>query len=237
MTTVFVKGLRSGGTQAREAALADYVTSVSPRLLWRIADVDGWDLLGFEHLQARDADFQPGSPDLPAVLHLARRIGDLTCPDLPEITTVQQRWGAYVDNEADLELFAGSTLLHTDYNPSNILITSEGRAWMVDWAWPARGAGWIDACVLACRLLAAGHSVTSAEARLHDLPSWPTAPLAAVAVFSRAQARMWEEIAREDVHQWKRELACAAHAWADHCGQRAATAGRPGRPGGCPRGL
>ncbi|MFD1535587.1 hypothetical protein [Nonomuraea guangzhouensis] len=35
----------------------------------------------------------------------------------------------------------------TDYNPLNMLI-AEGRALLIDWAWPTRGAGWIDPACL-----------------------------------------------------------------------------------------
>jgi RIO-like serine/threonine protein kinase len=30
-------------------------------------------------------------------------------------------------------------LLHTDFNPLNVLMTADG-AWIIDWAWPTRGA-------------------------------------------------------------------------------------------------
>ncbi|MEV4649062.1 hypothetical protein [Saccharopolyspora sp. NPDC049357] len=218
---VFVKGLHRGHggvvTQAREAAVAEHVHDVSPRLLWRLADVDGWDLLGIEHVDGRHADIRPGSPDLPAVLDVMRRLGNLTCPDLPELKTPTQRWRKHVDDQAELALFDGSSLLHTDYNPENIIIDGQGRAHLIDWAWPTRGASFIDPCVLAGRLIADGHTPTSAESWISSTPAWTTASSAAIAAFSRANARVWDQIAGADPSAWKTNMAAAARSWADHC--------------------
>jgi streptomycin 6-kinase len=40
-------------------------------------------------------------------------------------------------------------LMHTDFNPLNILLGPD-RTWIIDWAWPTRGAALIDA---ACFLI------------------------------------------------------------------------------------
>ena len=62
--TIFVKGLRTDHpgvvTQHREAMINPHVLSVSPRLRWHIDDVDGWNLLGFDHIPGRHADYTPG---------------------------------------------------------------------------------------------------------------------------------------------------------------------------------
>ena len=59
-TTIFVKGLRTDHpgvvTQHREAMINPHVLAVSPRLRWQIDDVDGWNLLGFDHIPGRHAD-------------------------------------------------------------------------------------------------------------------------------------------------------------------------------------
>lgn len=85
---------------------------------------------------------------------------------------------------------------------------------MVDWAWPCRGAAWIDACVLIVRLIAAGHTPEAAEACVADVPAWRSAPPAGVGVFAAASARLWGEIAEQDPQPWKQDMAAAAHAWA-----------------------
>jgi hypothetical protein len=102
-----------------------HVLSVSPRLRWHIDDVDGWNLLGFDHIPGRHADYAPGSPDLPKVIAAMRRLGQIRCPDLP-IKRADKRWADYVDDSTDLKWLRGKALLHTDYNPLNILIYDGG---------------------------------------------------------------------------------------------------------------
>lgn len=62
---VFVKGMRrdhaDAWTQQREAAVNPHVVPLGPRLLWRVT-AGGWDLLGFEHLTGRSADYSRGCP-------------------------------------------------------------------------------------------------------------------------------------------------------------------------------
>ena len=78
----------------------------------------------------------------------------VSCPDLP-VKQARQRWAAYVDSEADLQLLDGDALLHTDFNPLNILLGPD-RAWIIDWAWPTRGAAFIDAACFLIRAMASG---------------------------------------------------------------------------------
>jgi hypothetical protein len=55
------------------------VLQVAPRLLWHV-DADGWNVLSFEHVAGRHADYSPGSPDLPKVID-AMRIDDPLPPE------------------------------------------------------------------------------------------------------------------------------------------------------------
>src|SRR5206468_3841226 len=89
---VFVKGLRADHrrvwTQAREADISPHVRGVAPALLWR-AQEDGWDLIGFEDIDGRHADYTPGSPDLPLVADAMTRLSALQAPgvvlrDMPD---------------------------------------------------------------------------------------------------------------------------------------------------------
>lgn len=50
---------------------------------------------------------------------------------------------------------AGTTLLHTDLRPDNMLRCADGNVVVVDWAWPCVGASWIDLAALVPSLLAA----------------------------------------------------------------------------------
>jgi hypothetical protein len=216
--TVFVKGLRVDHPgvirQGREAMINPFVQAVAPRLLWH-DQAAGWDVLACEYIVgARHADYRPGSPDLPRVIDVMHRLSALGCPDLP-VKQARQRWAAYVDREADLELLDGDALLHTDFNPLNILLGLD-RVWIIDWAWPTRGATFIDAGCFLIRAMAAGHSPSEAEAPAARCPGWLQAPSAAIDVFALASARLYDEIARNDPQPLKQRLAAVSDEWAFH---------------------
>ena len=140
---VFVKGLPSGHrlviTQAREAAAAPLVKGISPELLWHF-DEAGWNVLGFEHVHGRAADYSPGSPDIDLVTRLMLALAAIEIPPSPgPWKPIETRLRTYVDTPADALAFAGRALTHTDWMPDNILI-SHGRAWLVDWAWATPGS-------------------------------------------------------------------------------------------------
>lgn len=219
---VFVKGLRTDHrgvvTQQREAAINPHVRAVSPGLLWRI-EIAGWDLLCFEHVDGRGADYRPGSADLPRLVEAMRRLAELPCPDLPAVyfRRAEQRWAEAIDDPAAREVLAGDTILHTDYNPANILITAEGDARIIDWAWPTKGAAWIDPACLIPRLIACGHSPASAEGVARECPAWAEADPAAIDVFASALTVLWDEVARDQPDQpWKQALAASARQWRAH---------------------
>jgi hypothetical protein len=133
-----------------------HVRVVAPRLLWHERAV-GSDLLAFEQIGvARHADSRPSSQDLPRVIGAMHRLGATRCPDLP-VKQARQRWPAYVDRAADLDLLDGNMLPHTDFNPLNILLRLD-RVWIIDWAWTTCGAAFIDAACLLVLAMASGHS-------------------------------------------------------------------------------
>jgi hypothetical protein len=213
---VFVKGLRTGhpgvARQHREAMINPYVLPVAPRLRWH-TEAAGWSLLAFDYLPGtRHAHYAPGSADLPTVVHVLNRLQQIPCPDLP-VKQAEQRWGAYLDDEAAQNLLVGDTLLHTDFNPLNVLMDVR-TAWIIDWAWPTRGAAFIDpACFLLRRMLG-GHTVTQAEAWAAQCDSWAAASDNAIDAFALACARLYADIAHEDPQPWKQRLATAARDWA-----------------------
>jgi hypothetical protein len=215
---VFVKGVPAGhrgavATHAREAAMSAHVRQFAPALLWHLPDVADWNILGFEYIEGRHADYTPGSPDLAVVAGLLARVGEIACPDGEHIRDARRAFVSYVDDADAASLLGGDTLLHTDYNPENVLIGSVG-ARLIDWAWPCRGAAWIDPCVLIVRLIAAGHAPEAAERCVADVPAWRAAPSIGVGVFAAASVRMWAEIAEQDPRPWKLDMAKAARAWA-----------------------
>ncbi|MFD9097818.1 aminoglycoside phosphotransferase [Streptomyces collinus] len=215
---VFVKGIPSDHPQApaqrREAAIAPHLPRPCPRLYWHI-ETAGWDLLGYEVLQGRHADYAPGSTDLPMVVDAVQELQEITAPADIAIKAAEQRWAMYAP-PGTADLLAGYTLLHTDLAPHNVLI--DNRAHLIDWAWPTRGAAWIDPAVLILRLLEAGHSLTSADSVARQFPSWRNAPGSAVQAFTAANAAAWAEIARADSAPWKAAMARHASAfetWAE----------------------
>ncbi|WP_139168544.1 hypothetical protein, partial [Frankia sp. CgIS1] len=48
----------------------------------------------------------------------------------------------------------------------------EDRVWVVDWGWPAQGAGWVDAAFMVIRLIGAGHTPQQAEQWAAGLDCW-----------------------------------------------------------------
>ncbi|MDA2807152.1 phosphotransferase family protein [Nocardiopsis suaedae] len=213
---VFVKGLpvdhRQAWTQDREAAIAPHLAGVAPQMLWRVR-LEGWDLIGWEHISGRRADFSPGSPDLPLVAELLRLLAERPCPDVPLKPVA--RWREHVEDPGELDLLDGTALAHTDLNPGNVLVADDGRAVLVDWAWPTRAAAWIDAACWVVWLIASGHTPASAERWAATIPAWKRADEQALGVFATVQARLWAGIATEAA-PWTGRVASAAARWQEH---------------------
>lgn len=139
-------------------------------------------------------------------------LGELECPDLP-VKRAEQRWREYADSPDELRWLTGNQLLHTDFNRHNVLI-SNGRALLIDWARPTRGAGWIDPACLILRLMAYGHSAASAQQVVADLPAWQRVSEEGLAVFARVCARIWVQIAGHNPIERTQRMARVAAEWA-----------------------
>ncbi|MGI5243095.1 hypothetical protein [Dactylosporangium sp. CA-139066] len=216
--TVFCKALpadhRWVWTQAREAAIAPHLHSVAPRLIGRI-ETGGWDVLLFEAIEGRHADYRPGSPDLPAVATLLDAIAATPCPAIP-LRDAAERLQDYVRDQAELRFFTGTTLLHTDLNNANIIINA-GQARIVDWGWATRGAAWLDAAYWTVWLTAAGHTPADAESWTSVISTWSAAPSEGLDAFADAQARLWSQIAGNTADDpWTTQLAAGACRWAEY---------------------
>ncbi|WP_327668072.1 MULTISPECIES: hypothetical protein [unclassified Streptomyces] len=184
-------------------------------LLWSISDAQ-WNLLGYEHLEGRSADYTPHSPDLPLVTEALTTLSGVKAPAGIELKEIGQRLDTYLNTPEDAGLLHGDALLHTDWHPDNVLL-GDRTARVVDWAWPTRGAAWIDTAYWVIWLVAAGHEPDDAELWAAKIPGWSTTTPRALEVFATAQARLWAEIADEAPDAtWMRDLADAARRWSAH---------------------
>ncbi|WP_326690041.1 MULTISPECIES: aminoglycoside phosphotransferase [unclassified Streptomyces] len=226
---VFVKGMptdhRRAWAQECEAAVNPHILPLGPRLLWRVTR-GGWDLLGFEHLTGRAAEYGPHGGDLPLVADAMTALGELSCPTDVPVQEAVSRWADYLDDPADAACFEGSALLHTDWHHTNVLFTgtAEGTAAvpdlvaarLLDWAGATRGAGWIDPACWVIWLVLAGNSPCDAEQWAAKIPAWSQAEPRDLDLFATAQARRWRDAARRYPNAMSHRLRAATADWAAH---------------------
>lgn len=172
-------------------------TVAAPRVAWS-TDVDGWVVLGFDDVDGR----MPSWPaDVAAVLGLVTDLcGALTPPpaglelrtladeisltywrDLVSSGVALDGWtwaAANLDLLASLEsgwaeASAGSTMIHCDLRPDNLLIDGAGKVWLCDWNWPCLAAPWLDLVMLLAGVHASG---LDADALLASHPVGSVAP-------------------------------------------------------------
>lgn len=215
---VFVKGLPSDhpGVEAleREAAVAPVLHDLAPELLWRV-EVDGWNLLGFAAATGRFPDFGPGSSDVPRLVATLQRLAQRPCPDLPQLLRIEQRWGQFVNDPADLALLAGRTLLHTELDPDNVIV-GDDQVWLIDWAYATVGAAFIEPACLVVRLVLYGHTPAQAEAAVGDLPAWRDAPPRAIDLMADVLVGMLAAKAAANPKPWRQRILEAAQSWRDY---------------------
>ncbi|MFG2936576.1 hypothetical protein [Streptomyces sp. NPDC048282] len=217
----FVKAMRNrpGGRRKsliRERRINAYLGHISPPLLWDV-EAEDWLVLGFEVLDGRSADFAPESPDLSLVVDAIGEIGRLPLPHIAQDWT-ETRWDRFTSDSSEAVLFRGDSLLYTDINPSNLLVVKR-RVFAVDWAWPTRGAGFIDPALLVLQLIAAEHTPAGAEKWADRLPAWRTAAPRAVDAFAAANLRMYRAaVGRKPDADWLKAMVDACQAWTEHRG-------------------
>ncbi|MFI6346045.1 protein kinase [Streptomyces sp. NPDC050560] len=217
----FIKAMhnRPGGRREslmREKAINPFVRPISPPLLWDTED-DAWVILGFDLVEGRHADFSPASGDLPRVVGLLDRIGDLVLPEVAR-EWAEDRWDWLTTSDEEVELLRGDSLIYGDIHPANFLL-GERDAWAVDWSWPTRGAGFIDPATLVTQLIGAGHSPQDAEGWVDGCRGWADADPRGIDTFAAVSVRLWRSLAeRNPEEQWIKAMTTAAQSWADHRG-------------------
>lgn len=216
---VFVKAARKLDDQdgpevtslRREAAVNPAVPEFAPRLRWQI-ETGEWLVLGFEHVQGRPADFSAGSPDLETLAKTIHAVHQAPCPDAA--MAAERRWQRYVDDPTPLA--AGGVLLHTDLNQDNFIITTDGTAYVVDWAFVTRGAPWLELMLLIPWLLKAGHRPRAVEEWVAQFPAWTETEPTDIDMFTTGFARQWRTASQRRQDAWIARHADLTARWADY---------------------
>ncbi|MFI6595016.1 phosphotransferase family protein [Nonomuraea sp. NPDC050536] len=211
----------------------------TPRMTWS-SDAHGWIVMLFEHIDGCRVDLSPGSSDVPEVLNTVRELGALAAPgngsplvaDNVEFLLAKGRhlmakpasevpsqalYAAAIDG-FDIDELAGDTLLHYDLHAGNLMVTGQGVR-VIDWGFAADGAPWVDAAMLAPRLIEAGHTPGQAEELLSEVPAWASAPeraatgLAALWTLFRLYKAMYGP---EDGREFRTRAAEAGRAWVEY---------------------
>ena len=203
----------------RAGPVADAAELLVVLLLGEHDQIAGWVVLVFDDIDGRHPGLSPGSPDIGHVVAMTAALGPVLTPcpvasaptasaelaglvhgwtelaaapphdldpwtrrHLARLASLETGWLAAAD---------GDTLLHGDINASNLLITTDGKTWLVDWAQPVRGAAWIDVADLIPHLILAGHTPAQAEHALAAVPAWAATPPETITSYAAAFAGYW----------------------------------------------
>ncbi|RDI65467.1 phosphotransferase family protein [Nocardia pseudobrasiliensis] len=192
----------------------------APRVVAAL-ETDGWLVLIFEAVAGRHPRLDHPAERAAVFDTVGRMAHALTPNPLPDISTLGDSSAAslrgwrefatdgppsdldpwalrHLDRLAEIEsewttVTAGNTLLHFDLRPDNMLLTEDGRVVVVDWAWPCRGAAWVDAATLAPCLLEVG---VDPEPILANLPLTAGLTPAVIDTFLCALCGYWTHASR-----------------------------------------
>ena len=84
----------------------------------------------------------------------------------------------------------GGTLIHSDLNPANLIVTPLGLR-IVDWAWATKAAAWVELAVLIPWLTGSGHSAEQAEKWIAQRPAWTATDRLVLDDFASRNATKW----------------------------------------------
>jgi len=213
----------------------------APRLLW-VVRTEGWLLAGYETVPGEHADFTPGSPDVPAVVHALSHLAQQLSPSpAPRVAPLRKRyarlagWQWLADHRADdldaweaehLDMLIqldndvpssllGDCLVHGDIHQLNLLVERD-RVHVIDWAWSRTGPPWVDAALLTARLIGEGHEPAQAEHLLSGTWSMqhPSATTDALTGFAATIYGQWRRLAAEYPSPHREAAVRGAHLWA-----------------------
>ena len=151
---------------------------------------DGWVALVLEHVPGRQVSL-PWTDDTigAALASLADLRGPLTpappgqwdaaadvlrdmfghWPELVDVTDLdpwlaERRHTLAAVAEETLAELAGDTLVHLDLRADNLMLRTDGRLIVVDWAWAVRGPAWLDPALLAIEFISSAAPEVDADA-------------------------------------------------------------------------
>lgn len=239
---VFVKAVKLGSRDAwmlrREATVSPYLLGVGAAVHWTVETAE-WLTVGFQHVSGRHADLSPGSPDLALVARTLEQLAAVLTPapsirglSLAQRWTGQSFWETLRDKHPERlpvwvagplpllikaeatapQLIDGNTLAHTDLTAENILIESASCR-VIDWAFPAKAAEWVDTAYMVLRLIQTGHTPAEAEEWARKVATWDGASAHSTLAFNAALTGLWTLRAAENPGSWWDKLSATGLTW------------------------
>ncbi len=139
----------------------------------------------------------------------------------------------------------GDTLVHLDLRADNLMLRTDGRLIVVDWAWAVRGPAWLDPVLLAIEFISSAAPEVDADAWIgriaHDYginANRIVQVLAGILSFFEHSGRQPDPPGLPTLREFQRFQATAVRDWlkrSPHAGALQAAADRPGaRPTSSP---
>jgi hypothetical protein len=179
-------------------------------------------VLVYEYIEGSHARLGPGSADIAQTVTL---VDELSRIDLPSSGQWRHRSWKGVATADEVALLDGSCLLHSDINPTNVLLTDD-RAWLVDWSSPTVGAPVVNLGELVTQLIAAGNDPEQAERAIAGCAAWARTDRETVDTLATVLLRMHRKWERErpgwrerfPVDSWLSRISPAVEDWAEYRG-------------------
>ncbi|MFF5180037.1 aminoglycoside phosphotransferase [Micromonospora sp. NPDC000316] len=207
---VFVKAA-SGELSVRslryELAVTRAIGRHPPAILWHL-ESDGWLVVGTEHVAGPHPDLSPGSKDLNLLLAALTALQETPAPSETWFTPAARLGFAHPAMD-------GETLIHSDLNPANLIVTPLGLR-IVDWAWATTAAAWVELALLVPWLIGSGHSAEQAEEWLTQLPASTATDRQVLDDFASKNATKWAAKSRQNIERRVSDLAMRTGEWEDH---------------------